>query len=162
MFSSSLTFYYSHYLMCHCQTHTTYTTRLFVILLTTFFCNHYTYSWNILNGSFQKHKADWITTDSLLTLYCPCICTHIQPAECSQCRMFSSSWQMYSDCLYICIRILVCASCLLLLVYLEGVRCICWCVFVYRLHNASCCVCFRCVCDIYIFHAHDLYSCSFC
>ena len=52
---------------------------------------------------------------------------------------------------------LVCPECLLLLVYLEGVLCICQCVFVHSVHIISCRVCV-----FYLFHTYDLYFLSFC
>ena len=95
-----------------------------------------------------SHKADCITTDSLPTLSCLFICAHLQSAECSQSRRygFSPSQKLYCDRLYMCLFILVCPSCLLLLVYLEVIRCI---VSVY-----SCIVytLFCCVCVIDLFH----------
>ena len=74
-----------------------------------------------------SHKAEWILTNSLPDLSTSFICAHLQSAECSLSKRFAflPSRELYSDSLYMCILILVCPSCLLLLVYLEGVRCIC-------------------------------------
>ena len=42
--------------------------------------------------------------------------------------MYSASRELYRDRLYVCILALVCPSCLLLLAYLDHVRCIYKCV----------------------------------
>ena len=90
------------------------------------------------------------------------IYARLQSAERSQSRRFAflSSREIFGDRLYMCMFILVFPSCLLLLGYLEGVRCICSSLYVYCVHTATRCVCFRRVCVIYLFHTHDLCSCS--
>ena len=69
-----------------------------------------------------SHKADWITTD-----HCPlCLAllyTHVFNLQTVVKVEDSLSRLLQKSCM--CILILDCLTCLLLLVYLEGVRCIC-------------------------------------
>ena len=105
-----------------------YTCTLFCLQC---FCKHYPYSLDLHNGDLQtlnlsSHKADWTTTDSLPALSCLLIYERLQSSKRSQSKRFTFSpiWELYSDRLYMCILIFVHHSCLLLLVYLEGVQCI--------------------------------------
>ena len=127
-------------------------TRLFVILLTTFFCKHHTFSLDFYSGDLQTRNftQNWLNYYWLVArLFCLFICARLQSAE------RSCSLELYRNRLYMCIFILVCPSCLLWLGYLE----VCICV-----HSASCCSYFCCVFVIlsYPFHVHDLCFCSFC
>ena len=62
------------------------------------FCSHAT-----------SHKYDWILIDWLTALSCPCLVQREQSKEHSWSRrfLFSPSGELYRDCLYICILILV-------------------------------------------------------
>ena len=93
------------------------------------FLKQYTYSSDLHNTQSQLHRLNncWL----LFALTCLFICIHLQSTECSQSirYMISPSRDLYSDSLCISILIFVCLSrLLLLLIYLESVRCICYCV----------------------------------
>ena len=110
--------------LCHCS-HITDTTIIITITaystqpFTTcsqlqLFCSHGT-----------SHKGDWIPTDCcplcLALLYTHIRLQNVLKVEDSWSRLLENS---IAKKLCMCILILVCHACMLLLVYLEGLRCI--------------------------------------
>ena len=129
-------------------THTTYMTIITTItirypyLLTTFlqvklvrYTSHTTirYSDHNLFVSANLYSLEaknfnpQLHTDWLPALSSSFICPHLHSTECSQNRRFAflPFREFYLNSLCMCILILVCPSCLLLLIHLEDVRCIC-------------------------------------
>ena len=82
-----------------------------------------TICYSIHNRNCLVHTQLYAMLTELL-LTCCLLCLPLQSAESSESRRFefSPSRELYCDLLYTCILILVCPSCLLLLVYLKGVR----------------------------------------
>ena len=107
------------------------------IVLSTVVRSHWTDTTIIACSQFSTHTAvhaTWLRNTRLTELSLSItrflllfIYARLQSAERSQSKKFafSPAWEFNNDRLYMCILIIVCPSCLLLLVYLEGVRCIC-------------------------------------
>ena len=94
------------------------------------FCKQCTYSLDHHSGDLQKRifTQDWLSFNwPLPALFGPFVYARLQSAERSQCKRFmiSPSRELYRERLCICVLRLVWPACLLLLVYLKGVRYIC-------------------------------------
>ena len=120
------------------------------IQLNSLYSPHYFVPLFTLNWYYNNYNNNWLFDTTVLFIHNftpgwlnfywplpalsgPFIYTSLQSAKRSQCRRFMilSSRELYLESFCISIFIFDWPTWLLLLVYLEGIRCICWCVFAY-------------------------------